>query len=105
MEALPDEAFPHSLGVHSGPPERVEVEFDALVADYVTQRHWHTSQSVQPIEAGRILMRLDVCVDAALAAWVLGFGEHARVVAPPRFEADIASRLTQAAERYRTLLR
>jgi predicted DNA-binding transcriptional regulator YafY len=105
MEALPDEAFPHSLGVHSGPPERVEVEFDPLVAEYVSQRHWHASQSIQEIDGGRIRMRLDVCVDAALAAWVLGFGEHARVVSPPRFEADIALRLTQAAERYGTLLR
>jgi hypothetical protein len=30
---LPDAAFPHSLGVHSGPPERVEVEFEPVVAD------------------------------------------------------------------------
>jgi predicted DNA-binding transcriptional regulator YafY len=105
MEALPDEAFPHSLGVHSGPPERVEVEFDARVAEYVTQRHWHASQSIEAIADGRVRMRLDVCVDEALAAWVLGFGEHAHVVAPARFQADIAARLTQAAERYRTLLR
>src|SRR5207253_10446477 len=27
IEELPDEAFPHSLGVHSGSPERVEIEF------------------------------------------------------------------------------
>src|SRR5689334_3780165 len=34
IEDLPDEAFPHSLGVHSGPPERVEIEFQPAVADY-----------------------------------------------------------------------
>jgi hypothetical protein len=27
IEELPDTAFPHSLGVHSGPPERVEIDF------------------------------------------------------------------------------
>ena len=26
-EELSNEAFPHSLGVHSGPPERIEIEF------------------------------------------------------------------------------
>src|SRR5206468_403505 len=26
IEELPEAAFPHSLGVHSGPPERVEIE-------------------------------------------------------------------------------
>src|SRR5206468_11773519 len=35
IEELPDTAFPHSLGVHSGPPERVEIAFEAAVADYV----------------------------------------------------------------------
>ncbi len=33
IEELPGEAFPHSLGVHSGPPERIEIEFQSAVAD------------------------------------------------------------------------
>ena len=37
IEELPDEAFPHSLGVHSGPPERVEIEFQPAVAEYVAR--------------------------------------------------------------------
>ena len=28
VEELDDDAFPHSLGVHSGPPERIEIEFE-----------------------------------------------------------------------------
>ena len=37
IEELPDTAFPHSLGVHSGPPERVEIDFEPAVADYVSR--------------------------------------------------------------------
>ena len=44
IEELPDAAFPHSLGVHSGPPERVEIEFQPAVAEYVRAREWHPSQ-------------------------------------------------------------
>jgi len=44
IEELPDAAFPHSLSVHSGPPERVELEFQPAVADYVRSREWHASQ-------------------------------------------------------------
>src|SRR5262249_46616105 len=44
IEELPEEAFPHSLGVHSGPPELVEIEFQPAVADYVRGRTWHPSQ-------------------------------------------------------------
>ena len=46
IEELPDAAFPHSLGVHSGPPERVEIEFQPAVADYVRAREWHPSQQL-----------------------------------------------------------
>ena len=33
IEELPDDAFPHSLGVHLGPPERVEIEFQPAAAE------------------------------------------------------------------------
>src|SRR6185503_19103592 len=46
IEELPDAAFPNSLGVHSGPPEHVEVEFEPAVADYVRAREWHPSQQL-----------------------------------------------------------
>ena len=35
IEELGDDAFPNSLGVHSGPPERVAIDFQPAVADYV----------------------------------------------------------------------
>ena len=52
IEQLSDDAFPHSLGVHSGPPERVEVEFEPAIADYVRARQWHQSQQAhRPLAA------------------------------------------------------
>src|SRR6185295_3854042 len=45
IEELPEAAFPHSLGVHSAPPERVELEFQSAVAEYVRSREWHASQA------------------------------------------------------------
>src|SRR6185369_16592683 len=59
IEELPDEAFPHSLGVHSGPPERVEIAFAGRAAAYVESREWHASQSIRPSGDG-ILLTLDV---------------------------------------------
>lgn len=41
---LPEDAFPHSLGVHSGPPESVVIVFEPAVAGYVRARQWHPSQ-------------------------------------------------------------
>jgi predicted DNA-binding transcriptional regulator YafY len=101
IEELPDVAFPHSLGVHSGVPERVEIEFQPDVADYVRTREWHPSQQAQDNQSGGVVMTLDVCIDRALTSWILGFGPSARVVAPERLARDIAAQYDRASALYR----
>src|SRR3954466_15783063 len=61
IEELPDAAFPHSLGVHSGQPERVEIAFEPAVADYVRAREWHPSQQIREADGGVLSLTLDVC--------------------------------------------
>jgi len=100
IEELTDAAFPHSLGVHSGPPERIEIAFDAPVADYVRAREWHPSQRVSDEDAGGIRLTLDVCLDRALTTWILSFGPFARVVAPERLAREIAGQFEEALARY-----
>ncbi len=100
IEDLPDEAFPHSMGVHSGPPERIEIEFEPAVADYVRAREWHPSQSLTDADAGGLHMTLNVCCDQALRSWVLSFGPFARVRRPRKLAQDVASQLEQARARY-----
>ncbi len=102
IEDLPEDAFPHSLGVHSGPPERVEIEFQPTVADYVLGRSWHPSQSTNERGDGSVSMTLDVCLDRALTSWILSFGPFARVVAPAALAQDIATQLTDARGLYGT---
>jgi len=100
IEELPDTAFPHSLGVHSGPPERVEIEFQATVADYVRSRVWHASQSMSELDSGALRVTLDVCLDRALQSWILSFGPFARVVAPASLAREIAEQFEEARARY-----
>lgn len=100
IEDLPDAAFPHSLGVHSGPPARVEIEFQPAVADYVRSREWHTSQALEDDATGGVRMTLDVCLDRALQSWILSFGPFARVVAPQTLSKEIADQFEEARARY-----
>jgi predicted DNA-binding transcriptional regulator YafY len=100
IDTLPAEAFPHSLGVHSGDPERIEIEFDAAIADYVQARTWHVTQRIAPLADGGIRVTLDVCRDHALRSWILSFGPFARVIAPPALAQDIAARFDEARARY-----
>jgi predicted DNA-binding transcriptional regulator YafY len=99
-DALPDDAFPHSLGVHSGPPEGVTIEFEPAVTDYVRAREWHQSQAWSEGPDGRLLLSLSVCIDPALRSWIRSFGPFARVVEPPSLAREIAAAIEQARARY-----
>jgi predicted DNA-binding transcriptional regulator YafY len=100
LEELPNAAFPHSLGVHSGPPERVELEFQPAVADYVAARRWHATQQTRDAGGGRLQMTLDVCLDRALQSWILSFGPFVRVLAPGRLTREITRQIEDARAQY-----
>jgi predicted DNA-binding transcriptional regulator YafY len=99
-EDLPDAAFPHSLGVHSGSPERIVIEFGRAVADYVRSREWHPSQTVADLDGGGLRVTLDVCRDQALRSWLLSFGAAARVVSPETLARETAEELNKGAAQY-----
>lgn len=97
---LTDKPFKNSIGVHTGDASRVEIEFDASVAAYVTERDWHSSQRVEDRPDGSVKVILDVCVDPALRSWILSFGPYARVVAPRALAEEILEELEEAREKY-----
>ena len=98
---LPSEPFANSLGVFSGPAERVELEFDAATAVHVVGREWHPSQTFEPRDDGSVLMRLDVSVDVPLRRWILAFGAGVRVVSPQRLADDVRDEIGKARLNYR----
>lgn len=98
--ALPPEPFANSLGVFSGSPELIEIQFDAGCADYVREREWHRSQEIVDAHEGSIVLRLCVTDDRALRAWILSFGASARVLAPMQLVKAISEEITAARQRY-----
>jgi predicted DNA-binding transcriptional regulator YafY len=100
LRPLPAEPFANSLGVFSGRPELVEIEFDTEVAAYVAARDWHRSQEIRTRDDRSIVMRLTVCNDRPLRAWILGFGGAARVVMPASLAQDIYEEFDAGRERY-----
>jgi predicted DNA-binding transcriptional regulator YafY len=100
VKDLPEEAFPDSLGVHSGLPERIELVFESAVADYVRAREWHRSQVVAEQPGGGLAMTLHVCRDWALRSWILSFGPFARVLYPESLAQEIAGQFEEARARY-----
>ena len=97
---LPLEPFEHSLGVNTGTPEKIVVQFSASAAPFVREREWHPSQRIDDTSSGGIVLTLNVCNDYALRAWILGFGADATVIAPASLAKDIAERARLTGRNY-----
>jgi len=96
-----DDVFANSLGVNTGPAQRVEIEFSADVAPYVRARVWHASQDVREGGDGGVRVTMDVCHDWALRSWILSWGPFAKVVAPASLARTIRGDLEAAGTRYK----
>ena len=70
-------------------PTRVVVEFDAKVAGNMVETVWHPSQEIEPIAGGGIRFTATVAGFDELQPWILGYGRHARVVAPKELRERI----------------
>lgn len=102
LEAV-DQSFAHSIGANEGPPERIEIEFEARIVPHVTGRRWHPSQQTATRPDGSVRMTLDVCNDWSLKSWILSFGRLARVVSPPELAAQIRDEIERARLQYAQL--
>ena len=97
-----EDAFAHSLGVHQGTPERIEIAFEPQLSRYVKDRIWHPSQHIEERPDGGLILRLTVSNDWALRSWILGFGALAKVIAPAELAAQILDEVERTRNRYRT---
>jgi predicted DNA-binding transcriptional regulator YafY len=97
---LPTEPFADSLGVNSGTPDKVVIEFEPQAAVHVRTRTWHKSQKFEELADGRLRLTMKVCNDHALRAWVLGFGADAFVCAPESLARDVADTADATRRRY-----
>jgi proteasome accessory factor B len=99
-QAVGDEVFANSLGVNTGPPATVEIEFAPKVAPYVRARVWHTSQQLHEGDDGTLLLSMNVCHDWALRSWILSWGPFARVLMPAALAGELRADLQAAVNRY-----
>ena len=97
-----DDVFANSLGVNTGPAQRVEIDFAADVAPYVRARVWHASQDVRENGDGGIRLTMNVCHDWALRSWILSWGSFAHVVSPAPLAKTIRADLEAAGTRYKS---
>ena len=95
------EFFKGALVVLGGTGDyRIVIHFTAAVADRVREREWHESEERRELAGGGLELRLRLTALEEVAAWVLSWGEHARVVEPPELRACLSRTMTALAKEY-----
>ncbi len=96
-----DEHFQGHFGIHrGGAPQRVVIDFDERVIEYVKTRRVHPSQELTELPSGGVRLAMTLTDLTEVTPWILGFGETARVLEPPDLVARVKGELAHALAHY-----
>ena len=93
-----------SFGVFAKPTKTkyaVRIAFDVFAAPRIQERQWHPSQKIKQLGGGGIELSLTLGNLEEIERWILSWGNHAQVVAPPELKDRIASTAQALADAYR----
>ena len=77
-----ENVFDKNFGFMKDDCFEVEVEFTGWAAQYVTERTWSPDQKISRIDDEKIRIIFSASSDVELIAWILSFGDEAKVKEP-----------------------
>jgi proteasome accessory factor B len=90
-----------AFGVFTGgKPQEIRIWFDEFGARLVRERTWHGSQKIKDLKNGEIELSLKLANFFEIERWVLGWGSHARVLAPEALRKQVAETVFRLAAFY-----
>src|SRR6202040_3305774 len=92
-----------SFGVFAKPGKAkhtIRIVFDAFAASRIEERQWHPSQKIKQLRDGEIELPLTLGNLEEIERWILSWGSHAQVLAPPELKERIAKTAAIVAETY-----
>ena len=97
-----DRFFAHSIGITEldAEPQDVLLHCSALHARYVESQPVHASQSLEPLDDGRVALRLRVLLTYELVEWILGAGPAVEVVEPAALRTRVVDALKKSLAAY-----
>jgi predicted DNA-binding transcriptional regulator YafY len=92
-----------SFGVYARPTkikQTIRIAFDSFAAPLVQERQWHPSQKIKQMRDGGIELSLTLGNLEEVERWILSWGRHAQVHAPPELKERIAKIVSALANNY-----
>jgi predicted DNA-binding transcriptional regulator YafY len=85
-----EKTFNRNFGVIKEEAFEAEMEFSGFAAGFVAERIWSLDQKTDKLPGGRIRLRFSASSEPELKAWILSFGDEAKVIGPDWLKAEIA---------------
>ena len=78
----------------------VKVEFVGFAAGFVAERIWSPDQQIQKLPDGKIHLSFSVSSEPELVAWLLSFGDEARLLGPDWLVDKVKRQVAQMEKNY-----
>jgi len=78
----------------------VVIHFDAMMAETVSDTHWHPTQEIEDHEDDSITFRCEVDGLEEIVWWVMGYGPGAQVIEPRELADKVAMLARETAKKY-----
>jgi predicted DNA-binding transcriptional regulator YafY len=95
-----------SFGVFARPTKTkhaIRIAFDSFAAPRIEERQWHPSQKIKQLRNGDVELSFMLGNVEEIQRWILSWGSHAQVLAPPELKERIADTVSALAETYRVV--
>jgi predicted DNA-binding transcriptional regulator YafY len=83
-----------------GDVEEVVIKFDSYQARWIRERTFHTSQKVEELPDGGLVLRFSVGGLGEIKRWVMAYGSHAEVIKPEGLREEVREEVRKLSEIY-----
>ena len=92
-----------SFGVYSGGRDLIamRIRFDPWAGQLVKERRWHPSQEIRELRNGEVELTLELSSFVEIVPWILGWGNHARALAPKALVEEVRKVVAEVGRMYR----
>ena len=78
----------------------VKVEFVGFAAGFVAERIWSPDQQIERLPDGKIHLSFSVSSEPELVAWLLSFGDEARLLRPDWLVEKVKEQVARMEKNY-----
>lgn len=97
-----DKFLANAFGAFGGSEDiEVRIRFDAFAATFVQERFWHPTEKFKTLPKGGLEFSMHVPRLEEVESWALGWGAHAKVLAPPQLVAMLRNAGKAIAAQYK----